>query len=107
MGLGAGFAMGGNMVGQMGGAMNATNAAGPANSAAPPPLPAQMTFHVAVNGAQAGPFDMGTLQGQAGSGALKRDSLVWKAGMAQWAKASDVPELAALFAGVPPPLPPA
>lgn len=107
MGLGAGFAMGGNMVSQMGGAMNATNAAGSANSAAPPPLPAQMTFHVAVNGAQAGPFDMSTLQGQAGSGALKRDSLVWKAGMAQWAKASDVPELAALFAGVPPPLPPA
>jgi hypothetical protein len=103
MGLGAGFAMGGNMVGQMGGAMNATNAA----AAAPPPLPAQMTFHVAVNGAQAGPFDMSTLQGQAGSGALKRDSLVWKAGMAQWAKANDVPELAALFAGVPPPLPPA
>lgn len=107
MGLGAGFAMGGNMVGQMGGAMNATNAAASANGAAPPPLPAQVTFHVAVNGAQTGPFDMSTLQGQAGSGVLKRDSLVWKAGMAQWAKAGDVPELGALFAGVPPPLPPA
>ena len=43
----------------------------------------------------------------AGSGALKRDSLVWKAGMAQWVKASEVPELAAMFASVPPPLPPA
>jgi len=107
MGLGAGFAMGGNMVGQMGGAMNATNAAGSVNNAAPPPLPAQATFHVAVNGAQTGPFDMGTLQGQAGSGVLKRDSLVWKTGMAQWAKAGDVAELSALFAGVPPPLPPA
>ena len=111
MGLGAGFAMGGNMVGQMGGAFagnnNATNAAVSANSAAPPPLPAQATFHVAVNGAQTGPFDMGTLQSQAGSGVLKRDSLVWKTGMAQWAKAGDVAELGALFAGVPPPLPPA
>ena len=111
MGLGAGFAMGGNMVGQMGGAFagnnNATNAAVSANSAAPPPLPAQATFHVAVNGAQTGPFDMGTLQSQAGSGVLKRDSLVWKIGMAQWAKAGDVAELGALFAGVPPPLPPA
>ena len=107
MGLGAGFAMGGNMVGQMGGAMNATNAAGSVNNTAPPPLPAQATFHVAVNGAQTGPFDMGTLQGQAGSGVLKRDSLVWKTGMAQWAKAGDVAELGALFAGVPPPLPPA
>lgn len=111
MGLGAGFAMGGNMVGQMGGAFagnnNATSAAVSASSAAPPPLPAQATFHVAVNGAQTGPFDMGTLQGQAGSGVLKRDSLVWKTGMAQWAKAGDVAELGALFAGVPPPLPPA
>ena len=111
MGLGAGFAMGGNMVGQMGGAFagnnNATNAAVSANSAAPPPLPAQATFHVAVNGAQTGPFDIGTLQSQAGSGVLKRDSLVWKTGMAQWAKAGDVAELGALFAGVPPPLPPA
>ena len=111
MGLGAGFAMGGNMMGQMGGAFagnnNATSAAVSASSAAPPPLPAQATFHVAVNGAQTGPFDMGTLQGQAGSGVLKRDSLVWKTGMAQWAKAGDVAELGALFAGVPPPLPPA
>jgi membrane protease subunit (stomatin/prohibitin family) len=103
MGLGAGFAMGGNMVGQIGGAMAATNAA----AAAPPPLPPQMTFHVAVNGVQTGPFDMGSLQGQVASGALKRDSLVWRAGMAQWAKASDVAELSALFAAVPPPLPPA
>jgi len=107
MGLGAGFAMGGNMFGQMGAAQVAANAGGASTAAMPPPLPAAVVFHVAVNGQQAGPFDMGSLQGQAGSGALKRDSLVWKAGMAQWVKAGDVPELAALFASVPPPLPPA
>jgi GYF domain 2 len=32
---------------------------------------------------------------------------VWKAGMAQWVKAGEVPELGALFANVPPPVPPA
>ena len=106
MGLGAGFAMGGNMFGQMGAAQAAANAGGGAAAAAPPPLPAVAAFHVAINGQQAGPFDMGALQGQAGSGALKRDSLVWKAGMAQWLKAGEVPELAALFAGMPPPVPP-
>ena len=105
MGLGAGFAMGGNMVSQMGAAQTATNA-GVGAAAMPPPLPVAAAFHVAINGQQAGPFDMGTLQGQAGSGSLKRDSLVWKAGMAQWVKASEVPELAALFANVPPPVPP-
>ena len=105
MGLGAGFAMGGNMFGQMGAAQAAANAGTAA--AMPPPLPAAAAFHVAINGQQAGPFDMGTLQGQAESGALKRDSLVWKTGMAQWLKAGEVAELAALFANVPPPVPPA
>jgi membrane protease subunit (stomatin/prohibitin family) len=109
MGLGAGFAMGGAMAGQMGAAMQA-GAAGMASpsavSAAPPPIPAAVAFHVAVGGAQTGPFDMGTLQSQVTGGQLKRDSLVWKAGMAQWAKAGEVSELSSLFASVPPPLPP-
>ncbi|MFD2355571.1 SPFH domain-containing protein [Nonomuraea ferruginea] len=34
------------------------------------------------------------------------DALVWRAGMAQWAPARDVPELAALLHNTPPPLPP-
>ena len=111
MGLGAGFAMGGAMAGQMGAAMTAGaagmgGAAGGAG-AAPPPLPAASAYHVALNGQQTGPFDLGTLQGHANVGTLKRDSLVWKAGMAQWAKAGDVPELSSLFANVPPPVPPA
>jgi len=106
MGLGAGFAMGGGMAGQMGAAMNAgASGMGGANGA-PPPLPTAIAFHVAVNGQQSGPFDMIALQSQASSGGLKRDSLVWKAGMAQWAKAGDVSELSSLFAGMPPPLPP-
>jgi membrane protease subunit (stomatin/prohibitin family) len=108
MGLGAGFQMGGAMAGQMGAAM-AAGAAGmsAAPSAVPPPMPPQMMFHVAVGANQTGPFDMGTLQGQVSSGALKRESLVWRAGMAQWARAGEVPEVAALFANVPPPMPPA
>ena len=101
MGLGAGIAMGANMVGQMSGAMGG-NAGG--GAAMPPPIPGAIAFHIAVNGLQTGPFEMNTLQAQAASGALKRDSLVWKAGMAQWAKAADMPELANLFANVPPPV---
>ena len=108
MGLGAGFAMGGAMAGQMGAAMNA-GAAGMGGAAgagaAPPPLPAASAYHVAINGQQLGPFDLNTLQGHATSGTLKRDSLVWKAGMAQWLKAGDVQELAPLFSSVPPPIP--
>ncbi|MFC7743165.1 DUF4339 domain-containing protein [Nocardiopsis composta] len=44
---------------------------------------------------------------QVSSGALTRQSLVWKEGMAQWTPAGQVPELGRLFGGAtPPPLPP-
>jgi membrane protease subunit (stomatin/prohibitin family) len=110
VGIGAGVAMGAQMVNAMGmGGAGIANAGGAASQGAgmPPPIPGAAGFHIAVNGQQTGPFDLSALQGQANSGQLKRDSLVWKTGMAQWVKAGDVPELSALFAGVPPPVPPA
>jgi membrane protease subunit (stomatin/prohibitin family) len=101
VGLGAGVAMGSSMMNAMTGAAGI----GGAGAAAPPPIPAGAMFHVAVGQSQTGPFDLATLQGQASAGQFTRNSLVWKAGMAQWVKAGDVPELAPLFAAVPPPVP--
>jgi hypothetical protein len=72
----------------------------------PPPLPAQSSYFIAVNNAQAGPFDLATLQNRAREGSFTRQTLVWKQGMANWAPAETVPELQGLFAAVPPPLPP-
>ncbi|HEX7557931.1 MAG TPA: SPFH domain-containing protein [Usitatibacter sp.] len=97
MGLGAGIAMGGQMMSNMSGAAGAT--------AMPPPIPGAIAFFVAAGQNQAGPFDLGALQQQVASGALTRNSLVWKNGMAQWVKAGEVPDLALLFANVPPPIP--
>ena len=97
VGLGAGIAMGQAMMGGM--------AAGAGQSPSPPPIPGGGGFHVAVGQQQAGPFDMSILQRQAATGELNRNTLVWKAGMAQWVKAGEVPELAALFANTPPPIP--
>ncbi|HMY24270.1 MAG TPA: GYF domain-containing protein, partial [Chitinophagales bacterium] len=71
--------------------------------AVPPPV---MQIFVAVNGAQTGPFDVPALTQMAQSGQLKADTLVWKAGMAAWAAASTLPELAAVLNSVPPPLAP-
>lgn len=107
VGLGAGVAMGAQMINAMGGQMGLGGAPAAGGAAMPPPIPGAVAFHVAVNGQQAGPFDLAALQQQAASGSLTRASLVWRAGMAQWAAAGDVPELAALFANVPPPVPPA
>jgi hypothetical protein len=99
VGLGAGIAMGAQMMNNM------SSAAGMAGGATPPPLPAGAMYHVAVGPNQTGPFDLGALQQQAASGSFNRNSLVWKAGMAQWMKAGEVPELAPLFANTPPPSP--
>ena len=60
---------------------------------------------MALNGAQAGPFDAAALQGLVREGKLARNTLVWKAGMASWVAADTVAELQPLFAHLPPPLP--
>ena len=71
----------------------------------PPPIPTAV-YHVAVNGQATGPFDATTLAQMAASGQLTANSLVWKNGMAQWAKAGTVDELKNLFANAMPPIPP-
>ncbi len=102
MGLGAGIAFGQ----QVGAAMAAGAAANPITSQPmAPPIPLQATYFVAINNAQAGPFDSATLAAKARSGEIHRKSLVWKAGMANWVAAETVAELAQLFVNVPPPLP--
>jgi membrane protease subunit (stomatin/prohibitin family) len=105
-GLGAGVAIGGQMAGALSGAMQ-PSAGGATAGAMPPPLPTAVTFFAAINGQQAGPFDVATLQARARNGEFSRATLVWRQGMAGWAAADTVPELIALFAAVPPPLPPA
>ncbi|MGB5158066.1 MAG: tubulin-like doman-containing protein [Desulfobacterales bacterium] len=77
-------------------------------STGPPRLPqqVQIQLYVALNGQQAGPFDINTLQQMVRSGQLTRDSLVWIEGMTNWAAASTVAVIASVFGVVPPPLPP-
>jgi len=102
-GIGVGMAMGSQMANSMMGGM----AGGGQGGAMPPPVPGAIAFHVAVGQQQTGPFEIAGLQQQAASGSLTRGTLVWRAGMAQWTPAGDVPELSALFANAPPPVPPA
>ena len=104
----ASMAVGGAVGQNIAGAMN--NMMGGINQqitpgAVPPPIPA-VAYHVAVNGQATGPFDLSVLTQMAAAGQLTADSLVWKNGMAQWAKAGTVDELKNLFANAMPPIPP-
>ena len=97
VGMGMGLLMGS----QMGQA-----ASPPPGAAVPPPIPPAAQFFVAANGQQTGPFGMDVLAEYIRQGQVTADTLVWQAGMAQWARAADVTTLAPLFGATPPPLPP-
>lgn len=109
-GMMTGMMMGGAMGQQMAGMMQNMGQQMQGAMNTPPPMP-NIQYHVSVNGAQAGPFNMQQLQQMAQSGQLTPQTYVWKQGMANWEFAGNVPELATLFAppapgATPPPPPP-
>lgn len=101
-GAAANMAMGVAMGGAMQQGLHDQQNVGPAG---PPPLPKKASYYVALNGQQAGPFDLSVLPDKITAGTVTRDTLVWTTGMPNWVAASLVPEIAALFKDAPPPLP--
>ena len=102
VGIGAGAALGA----QLAQALQPTAVPAPvpaagAAAATPPPMPGTTQWYLGIDGKQVGPLSPTEVAGYAG---VSGDTLVWKAGMAEWAKLSTVPELAS---AAPPPLPPA
>jgi hypothetical protein len=104
MGIGVGFGMGNMMANTMGQSMNQMQQQA---TPPPPPVPQAIQYFAVVAGKQAGPFNEQQLAQMVQSGTLLRDTLVWKAGMASWIAAGQVPEMTNLFGAVPPPVPPA
>lgn len=108
MGMGMGFVLAqqmGNMMSQPG---SQQPFGGQPQQAAmvPPPMPAQVYYHYAVNGQQAGPVTFDKLKELFASRTINRDSLIWKQGMANWTALKDIEELKVFLGGsTPPPLP--
>ncbi|MEY2725087.1 MAG: hypothetical protein RLZZ458_954 [Planctomycetota bacterium] len=97
-GLGLGMALAGRML------QPGFGAQGGAFPPAPPAPPA--AWHVATNGQSHGPFSAEQIQSGIAAGQISRTTLVWTAGMAAWAAADQVPQLAAAFGPpAPPPIP--
>ena len=101
--MAVGGAVGQNIAGAMNNMMGGINQQTTPGTV-PPPIPT-VAYHVAVNGQATGPFDISVLAQMATVGQLTADSLVWKNGMAQWAKAGTVDELKNLLANGMPPIP--
>ena len=102
-GMAVGGAVGQNIAGTMNGIMSGMNQ--PAQQGTtPPPIP-NVAYHLAVNGQATGPYDLNMLRQMATAGQLNADSLVWKNGMSEWAKAGTIDELKSIFV-VMTPIPP-
>lgn len=96
---GVGMGLGMNMANQMSNSFNQQN-----SFSSPPPIGA--SFYINLNGSQSGPYDSNSLQAMVKDGRVKRDTFVWKQGMSEWKKASDIKELDDLLSSIPPSLPP-
>lgn len=102
-GMALGGAVGQNIAGTMNNMMGGMNQ-GIQPGAVPPPIPT-LSYHVAVNGNPAGPYDMNALTQMVATGQFNSESLVWKAGTAQWEKAGTIDELKAILGNSMPPIP--
>ena len=96
-----GGAVGQGMAGAVGGMMGGMN-----QEKQTPPPPPSVQYNISVNRQQSGPFGWEQLKQMVDGGQLKKDTHVWKQGMAGWEFAGNVEELASLFGAAPPPPPP-
>ena len=105
MGLGVGAAM----MGQVGNIFQQNqvnpNAANPAPEAAPPPVPVAVQYFVVMNGKSEGPYSFEQINAMAQSQSINANTLVWKKGMAAWAAAGTVEDVAGIFNNMPPAIP--
>ena len=108
-GMMAGMAMGGALGQNMAGMFNNMNQGLNNNqNVAPPPIPT-ILYHMVIANGQSSQYDLNGMKNNVANGILTKDTLIWKQGLANWVKASEVPEINELFnnlGGVtPPPIP--
>lgn len=73
--------------------------------APPPPIPSvESSYFIFINGQQVGGQTINTLRDLINRGEVNGDTMVWKSGMPQWTKASEVPEIAAILSQQAPPM---
>jgi len=105
MGLGMGVGMGNMMANVMGGVNNSMQQQQQQQqNSTPPPVPG-LNFHVVVAGKDSGMINEQQLTQLVQAGSVTKETLAWKPGMGGWIQMGQIPELAALFAAAPPPIP--
>lgn len=97
-GLGLGLGVGiGNQMSNVSGNLNTQNT--------PPPPPITL-YYVLINNQQNGPLSIDQLKQLIADLRVNNQTMIWKAGMANWVLITELPETSNLFNQIPPPLPP-
>jgi hypothetical protein len=68
-----------------------------------PAMDLSVQWHAMIAGVQQGPFDIKTLMTKVAAGEVTLRTYLWRAGMGDWKRAADVPEVSPVFAGSPQP----
>jgi hypothetical protein len=97
--VGVGIAMAGQLANTAANALHPSGSSAPPPVPGPPPIPQSPGYFIAVDGKPLGPFDAASLRAHIADKSLTVDTLVWRDGMAQWAPAHSVSDMAALFGG--------
>jgi hypothetical protein len=84
--------------------VNMMNESMPKVPSAPQSAPAQL-YYASIGGKQAGPFSETEIVRLVNEGTLTKETYVWRQGMKEWKRASDVPEILRVITLGPPPLP--
>lgn len=105
-GIVAGMAMGGAIGQNMAGMFNNMNQGINTPNITPPPM-TQTIYFMALQNGQYAQYDINGLKNNIAQGLLTKDTLIWKQGLPNWVKATEVAEVNALFDGgiVPPEMP--
>ena len=97
MELGIGMSMIQQMPAMIGSVMPNPTQIAASDASTPPPIQPTTKVYLAIDNTQAGPFAEDELVKLIQNDLLKTDTLVWKAGMATWKPASQVPDVNKLF----------
>jgi membrane protease subunit (stomatin/prohibitin family) len=103
IGMGMGYAMANQL-----GKMTATTAEPQQQPLQPPPLPLEESscrYYVGKNGKKAGPFEKAAIVKYIENGAITRETLMWKEGLAGWEPMERFEEFRSVLRTTPPPLP--
>ncbi|MCC8426096.1 SPFH domain-containing protein [Mucilaginibacter sp. UR6-11] len=101
---GMGIGVGAAMMGQVGNIFQQNQFNPNADKNSPPPITSDIEYHIVKDGKSDGPHSLSELRTMIAGNLVNRETMIWTKGMATWAVAGSVDDLAAIFNNQPPPI---